>query len=141
MLIKRALNQIDCPSMIEPENLLDSEGIRPDGATAFPYKHGKCLTWDFTCVNTLKDTFIFACAKEAGRAGIGGEKKKDKHYEKLLRNYIFVPIAVETFGSWGPKGLKFIIPLYPGDDLGISRLTLDTLAACFFQIFIRRHIS
>ena len=23
-------------------------------------------------------------------------------------DYIFVPIAVETFGSWGPKGLKFI---------------------------------
>ena len=29
-------------------------------------------------------------------------------YEKLLRNYIFVPIAVETFGSWGPRGLEFI---------------------------------
>ncbi len=43
-----------------------------------------------------------------GKAAIGGEKKKDHHYEKLLRNYIFVPIAVETFGSWGPKGLKFI---------------------------------
>ena len=29
-------------------------------------------------------------------------------YEKLLRNYIFVPIAVETFGLWGPRGLKFV---------------------------------
>ena len=29
-------------------------------------------------------------------------------YEKLLRNYIFVPITVKTFGSWEPKGLKFI---------------------------------
>jgi hypothetical protein len=108
MLIKRALNQIDCPSIIEPENLLDSEGIRPDGVTAFPYKHGKCLTWDFTCVNTLQDTFLFECAKEAGKAAIGGEKRKDVTYEKLLRNYIFVPIAVETFGSWGKRGLKFI---------------------------------
>ena len=34
--------------------------------------------------------------------------KKDVTYEKLLRNYIFVPIAVETFGSWGPRGLKFV---------------------------------
>ena len=50
---------------------------RPDGATVFPYKHGKCLTWDFTCVNTLKDTYLFECAKEAGKAAIGGEKKKD----------------------------------------------------------------
>ena len=31
------LNQIDCPCIIEPENLLDSEGIRPDGVTTFPY--------------------------------------------------------------------------------------------------------
>ena len=27
---------------------------------------------------------------------------------KLLRNYSFVPIAVETFVSWGPLGLNFI---------------------------------
>ena len=26
-------------------------------------------------------------------------------YEKLLRNYTFVYIAVETFGSWGPTRL------------------------------------
>ena len=64
--------------------------------------------WDFTCVNTVKDTFLFECAKESGKAAIGGEKRKDRTYEKLLRNYIFVPIAVETFGSWGPRGLKFV---------------------------------
>ena len=28
-------------------------------------------------------------------------------YEKLLRNYILVYIAMETFGSWGPTRLKF----------------------------------
>ena len=27
-------------------------------------------------------------------------------YEKLLRNYIFVFIAVETFGSWGPTQVQ-----------------------------------
>ena len=36
------------------------------------------------------------------------EYEKDITYEKLLRKYIFVSIAVETFGSWGPRGLKFI---------------------------------
>ena len=36
------------------------------------------------------------------------KKRKDVTYEKLLRNYIFVPIAVETFGSWGLRGLKFV---------------------------------
>ena len=33
-------------------------------------------------------------------SSVGGEKRKDTTYEKLLRNYIFVPIAVETFGFW-----------------------------------------
>ena len=47
---------------------------------------------------------VFECAKEADKAAIG----KDVIYEKLLRNYIFVPIAVESFGTWGPRGLKFI---------------------------------
>jgi hypothetical protein len=59
-------------------------------------------------LSTTKGTFLFECAKEAGKAAIGGEKRKDVTYEKLLRNYIFVPIAVETFGSWGPRGIKFI---------------------------------
>ena len=40
------------------------------------------LTWDFTCVNTLQDTFLFENAKEAGKAAIGGEKRKDVTYDK-----------------------------------------------------------
>ena len=37
------------------------------------------------------------------------EKGKMIHkYEKLLRNYNFVPIAEETFGFWGPSRIKFI---------------------------------
>ena len=29
-------------------------------------------------------------------------------HENLLRNYIFLPITVEIFGSWGSTRLKFI---------------------------------
>ena len=109
VLIKRALAQLEIPSILEPQHLIDSEGRVPDGVTAFPYKQGKCLTWDFTCINTICDTFLFQCAKEAGKAAVGGEKRKKSHYdEKLLKNYLFVPVAVETFGSWGPIGFKFI---------------------------------
>ena len=109
VLIKRALAQLEIPSILEPHHLIDSEGRVPDGVTAFPFKQGKCLTWDFTCINTICDTFLFQCAKQAGQAAVGGEKRKKAHYDdKLLKNYIFVPIAVETFGSWGPIGFKFI---------------------------------
>ena len=107
-LIKRALSQIDCPSILEPKNLLDNGGLIPDGVTAFPYKQGKCLTWDFTCVNTISDSYVLECAKEASKGAAAAEYKKDRKYESLLENYIFIPIAVESFGSWGQRGMKFI---------------------------------
>ena len=72
----------------------------------FPYKHGKCLTWDSTCVNILQDTFLFECAKEAGKEAIGGEKRKDVTYEKLLRKYIFVPICCGNLWFVGTKGTQ-----------------------------------
>ena len=81
------------------KNLLDSEGLIPDGVTAFPYKQGKCLTWDFTCVNTISDSYLLECAKEAGKGAAAAEMKKDRKYERLLNNYCFVPIALETFGA------------------------------------------
>ena len=43
-----------------------------------------------------------------GKRAIGDEKRKHDTNEKLLRNYIFDPIAVEKFGLRGPTGLKFI---------------------------------
>ena len=36
------------------------------------------------------------------------EKSKLTKYDYLLNNYYFVPVANETFGSWGQLGLKFI---------------------------------
>ena len=39
---------------------------------------------------------------------ISPEKKGNDTYDNLFRNYIFVSITVETFGSWGATGLKFI---------------------------------
>ena len=107
-LIKRALSQIDCPSLLEPKNLSNSQGLIPDGVTAFPYKQGKCLTWDFTCINTISDSYLLETAKEAGKAAEAAEKRKISKYDKLLNNYHFIPIAVETLGAWGQEGLKFI---------------------------------
>ena len=41
------------------------------------------------------------------------------HYQELANNYIVMPIAVETLGSWGPSGIKFI------KEIG-SRIQLNT---------------
>ena len=83
-LIKRALSQIDCPSILEPKNLLNSEGLIPDGVTAFQYKQGKCLTWDFTCVNTISDSYLLKCAKEPEKGAEAAEwEKKSENMTNL----------------------------------------------------------
>ena len=42
-IIKRCLGKICLSSILEPSELDRSDGRRPDGITAFPWKHGKCL--------------------------------------------------------------------------------------------------
>ena len=107
-LIKRALAQINFPSILEPSNLIGVENLIPDGVTIFPYGHGKCLAWDFTCIDTICDTYVLDPAREAGKAAKIAESKKINKYKDLGNNYEFMPIAVETFGSWGQDSLKFI---------------------------------
>ena len=66
------------------------------------------MVWEFTCVNTiaesyLKETSIHPCA-----AAEKAEKLKKAKYKQLERDYYLVPIAVETFGGWGAEGAALI---------------------------------
>ena len=47
-------------------------------------------------------------AREAGKAAKNAETRKHNKYRNLKDNYLFIPVAIETFGSWGPESLKFI---------------------------------
>ena len=94
--------------MLEPSNLIGVEGLIPDGITHFPFKQGKCLTWDFTCVDTLCDSYVRDSAKEAGKAAKMAENRKHNKYKELKDNYYFTPVAIETFGAWAPESLKFV---------------------------------
>ena len=106
-LIKRALVQAKIPATLEPTNLSILDGRRPDGLTFLSWKQGKPLTWDFTCADTLCDTYVKRSARCAGSAAEFREEEKSKHY-KDLTNYHFVPVAVETFGAWGSRGWKLV---------------------------------
>ena len=55
-LIKRALASADFPSRLEPQGLGISDALRPDGLTLFLFRDGKCLIWDYTCVDPLANT-------------------------------------------------------------------------------------
>ena len=107
-LIKRALGSAQINAIREPPGLVRSDFKRPDGLTLYPWSQGKCLVWDFTCSDTLATSHIPATSKEAGKSAAQAEKRKLGHYEELKRNHIVMPVAVETMGSWGQMGLKFI---------------------------------
>ena len=106
-IIKRSLVQAKIQATLEPANLSRLDGKRPDGLTYLSWKQGKSLIWDFTCCDTLCDSYVKRSATKAGSAAELREDQKSKHYTELT-NYHFVPVAVETFGAWGSQGLSLI---------------------------------
>ena len=107
-LLKRALVQAKIPATTEPYNLSRKDGKRPDGMTLITWKKGRCLIWDFTVADSLCQSYVIQCSRNAGAAAQARETLKHSHYKELAQNYWFVPIGAETFGSWGPEGLKLV---------------------------------
>ena len=64
--------------------------------------------WDFTCVHTLANTYLSEISKNPGAAAEKAEKMKLAKYEDISKDYYMVPIAIETFGAWGPEGARLI---------------------------------
>ena len=106
--ILRALQSAGVPSVREPPGLTRSDAKRPDGATLVPWSRGKCLLWDATCPDTLAPSHIRNSSIQAGAAASAAEGKKRAKYSALTATHDFVPVAIETLGSWGPGGLDFI---------------------------------
>ena len=96
------------PSRLEPPGLSRSDGKRPDGMTLFPYKDGKSLVWDFTCTNTIASSYLNDTSVWPRAATEKAEKSKLLKYQEIRKDYHMIPIAVETFGAWGPEGAHFI---------------------------------
>jgi hypothetical protein len=110
-IISRALNSADVPTELEPNGLHRSDGRRPDGATLVPWSHGRCLLWDFTCPDTVAPSHISNSSIAAGSAASLAEVHKTSKYAGLTPTYIFTPVAIETFGSWGPEAVSFVSDL------------------------------
>src|SRR5580693_1369763 len=102
---------------------------RPDGATLIPWSRGKCLLWDATCPDTLAPSYVHRSAAEASAAATLAETKKQSKYANLTVAHIFVPVAIETLGSWGDQGLSFI------NELGkrITQHAGDSRATAFLK--------
>ena len=127
--ILRALQSANVPAVREPPGLTRSDAKRPDGATLVPWAHGRCLLWDATTPDTLAPSHVQRSAVLAGSAALSAEGVKTAKYTSLAVAHDFVPIAIETLGTWGPAGLAFV------NELGrrISAVSGDARATDFLK--------
>jgi hypothetical protein len=92
----------------EPLGLTRSDLKRPDGVTLIPWANGRCLAWDVTVPDTTAASHLDRTSLAAGAAAEHAAELKTAKYSDLMTMYDFVPIAVETFGSWSECGLTFV---------------------------------
>ena len=107
-VVKRGLAAAGVPSWLEPVGLDRGDGRRPDGITIFPYRQGRSLCWDATCVDTFSRSALVESAIEPGRAAAAAEVRKRQRYEDLTNRHLFEPLAVETSGVVGPSSTRFL---------------------------------
>ncbi|KAG7295586.1 hypothetical protein JYU34_021841 [Plutella xylostella] len=101
--IRRALASANVPATLEPSGIMRDDGKRPDGMSLVPWKRGRLLVWDATCVDTLAPSHLPSTSREAGAAAGRAEMMKGRKYASLGEGYMFVPFGVETLGPWGPE--------------------------------------
>ena len=127
--IKRSLNAAKIPCLLEPNGLYRPDGKRPDGATMVPWRGGKMLVWDATCPDTLAPSYSSLATREAGAVAEEAERRKKAKYSHLERSHCFIPVAVETFGVFGPEA-RYLVK-----DLGrrIAHATLKPLSTHYLR--------
>ena len=115
-LIKRALASAEIPSRLEPSYLSRTNdrnvNKRPDGVSLVPWDSGKCLVWDFTCPDTFAQSHLNKAVSGQGAVASVAEIRKCTKYNHLAATmYNFVPVVVETLGSFGESANNFIMVL------------------------------
>ena len=107
-VLVRAIRSAEVQAELEPRRLSRDDGLRPDGATLDPWSRGRTLVWDFTCPDTLANSYLGQSASAAGSAATRAEDLKRSKYARLAQSgdIIFMPVAIETLGVWGPSAAE-----------------------------------
>ena len=106
-IIKRALESAKVPCHLEPTGLFRSDGKRPDGASIVPWKCGKVLVWDATCLDTLAPLHSSLAVREVGAVAADAEYKKTQKYTHLSSSHNFVPSLWRHWGCLGKMPTAF----------------------------------
>jgi len=107
-LLFRSINRAGLSAVKEPDGLVPGSSLRPDGVTLIPWSRGRCLAWDFTSPDTLATSHLPHTSTMAGTAAERAARIKEQKYSSLASTHIFIPVAVETFGSWNAEGLGLV---------------------------------
>ena len=107
----RAFTRAGVPATKEPTGLVPGSALRPDGATVIPWSRGRCLAWDVTCPDTLAASHLANSAYTVGAAAEHAATLKIQKYQTLAATHSFVPVAIETLGTFNAEGLSLVTAL------------------------------
>ena len=107
-IIWRAIKRAKIPTHKEPTGLIMQNGKRPDGATLISWSRCKALAWDVTIPDTYAASHLQSTALEAGRAATHAAEMKCTKYRELDATLLFVPIAINTAGTWDKQAMELI---------------------------------
>ena len=83
-------------------------GKLPDGVTLVPGERSKCAVWNFTCPDTLAPSYRALAVSALGSVAAQAEMKKIAKYSSLNSTlYSFIPVAIESLGTFSVRTLKF----------------------------------
>ena len=99
-IVLRSLTRAKIPETREPAGLLRSDGKRPDGLTLIPWHEGRCLVWDVSVADITAASYLPSTSISAGSAAELAAVRKQAKYAELAQRYEFVPIAVESHGTY-----------------------------------------
>ena len=100
-IIKRSLDTAGLHCILEPVGLVGSDGRRQDGVTSFPFKGGKALARDATCIDSFSTSNLCSTILNPGSTSSADEDLKRRKYSQFVADFEFVPVAVETSGIIG----------------------------------------
>jgi len=92
----------------EPAGLSRDDGKRPDGVMLLPWAKGKPLAWDVTVLDTYADSHLAYTATTAGAAADKAASNKVAKYRQIVNSHIFVPVAIESAGTWNHQALELV---------------------------------
>ena len=132
--VRRAFLAAVMPVLLELTDLSRKDGKRPDGVTVLPFRNGRALSWDATCVHPLAASYVDVASKAPKAVAALAETRKRSKYLPVLDRVDIVPLAVETTGAVGLSFLELLRELsirIEGRGGGVSayRLLLRELSA------------